>query len=101
MAIPSTLEALLTEHDVARLTGLSVASVRRWRLRRKGPRYVKIGAAVRYRPEDLAAWLEAHTRTAAKREAAEALSPRPEAAKADEVPRVCATARLAEPIKES
>jgi predicted DNA-binding transcriptional regulator AlpA len=49
---------LLNENDVARMTGLSVASVRRWRLLRQGPRYVKIGAAVRYRPEDLAAWLE-------------------------------------------
>lgn len=49
--------ALMNEHDVARLTGLSVASVRRWRLRRVGPRYVKIGAAVRYRRSDIEAWL--------------------------------------------
>ncbi len=54
----SALQALLNEHDVARLTGLSVASVRRWRLFRQGPIYRKIGAAVRYKPEDLAAWLE-------------------------------------------
>lgn len=53
-----TLENLLNEHDVASVTGLSVASVRRWRLLRQGPRYVKIGAAVRYRPEDLTKWLE-------------------------------------------
>ena len=58
MATPNTLEALLTEHDVARITGLSVASVRRWRLLRQGPKYLKIGAAVRYRPEDISAWLE-------------------------------------------
>jgi predicted DNA-binding transcriptional regulator AlpA len=51
------LDALLTEHDVARITGLSVASVRRWRLFRRGPRYLKIGAAVRYKPEDISAWL--------------------------------------------
>jgi hypothetical protein len=48
---------LLNEHDVARITKLSVASVRRWRLLRQGPRYLKLGAAVRYKPEDLAAWL--------------------------------------------
>jgi predicted DNA-binding transcriptional regulator AlpA len=59
MATSDTLEALLTEHDVARITGLSVASVRRWRLLRQGPRYLKIGSAVRYRPEDVAAWLRA------------------------------------------
>jgi len=38
---------LLNEHDVARITGLSVASVRRWRLFRRGPKYLKLGAAVR------------------------------------------------------
>jgi predicted DNA-binding transcriptional regulator AlpA len=58
MAISNTLEELLTEHDVARVTGLSVASVRRWRLLRQGPKYLKIGAAVRYKPEDISAWLE-------------------------------------------
>jgi len=51
------LKALLTEHEVARLTGLSVASVRRWRLFAQGPRYLKIGAAVRYRSEDVDQWL--------------------------------------------
>lgn len=48
---------LLNEHDVARITGLSVASVRRWRLLRQGPKYLKIGSAVRYRAEDIASWL--------------------------------------------
>ena len=51
-------ERLLNEHDVAHLTGLSVASVRRWRLSKAGPRYLKIGAAVRYKPQDISAWLE-------------------------------------------
>jgi predicted DNA-binding transcriptional regulator AlpA len=54
----NTLETLLNEHDVARITGLSVASVRRWRLLRQGPKYLKIGAAVRYKSEDISAWLE-------------------------------------------
>jgi predicted DNA-binding transcriptional regulator AlpA len=53
----NNLETFLNEHDVARITGLSVASVRRWRLLRQGPKYLKIGAAVRYRPEDVNAWL--------------------------------------------
>ena len=34
--VDSVLETLLNEHDVARITGLSVASVRRWRLLRQG-----------------------------------------------------------------
>jgi predicted DNA-binding transcriptional regulator AlpA len=56
-AVYNVVENLLNEHDVARITGLSVASVRRWRLFRQGPRYLKIGAAVRYRAEELQAWL--------------------------------------------
>jgi predicted DNA-binding transcriptional regulator AlpA len=54
----NNLEALLNERDVSRITGLSVASIRRWRLLRQGPKYLKVGAAVRYRPEDVSAWLE-------------------------------------------
>ena len=53
-----TLEVLLNEHDVARITAMSIATVRRWRLLRQGPKYIKIGAAVRYKPEDIVAWLE-------------------------------------------
>jgi len=55
----TNLSSLLNEHDVARITGLSVASVRRWRLFRQGPKYLKIGASVRYRAEDVRSWLEA------------------------------------------
>jgi predicted DNA-binding transcriptional regulator AlpA len=57
-AVHNAIETLLTEHDVARITGLSVASVRRWRLLKIGPRAIKIGVAVRYKPEDLKAWLD-------------------------------------------
>jgi predicted DNA-binding transcriptional regulator AlpA len=59
MGVLNTLDSLLNEHDIARITGLSVASVRRWRLLGQGPQYIKIGAAVRYRPADLEAWLAA------------------------------------------
>lgn len=55
--IEKTIATLLNEHDVARITGMSVASVRRWRLLRQGPKYLKIGASVRYKPEDISAWL--------------------------------------------
>jgi len=57
-AAHSEIRSLLNEFDVARITGLSVASVRRWRLLRQGPKYLKIGSAVRYRSEDITAWLE-------------------------------------------
>jgi predicted DNA-binding transcriptional regulator AlpA len=58
MATSNSLEELLTEHDVSRVTGLSLASVRRWRLLRQGPKYLKLGSAVRYRREDVSTWLE-------------------------------------------
>ena len=57
-AIHNVTENLLNEHDVARITGLSVASVRRWRLLKQGPRFVKLNSSVRYRPADISAWLE-------------------------------------------
>jgi predicted DNA-binding transcriptional regulator AlpA len=52
-----TLESLLNEHDVARIVGMSLASIRRWRLLRQGPKFLKLGASVRYKPEDVTAWL--------------------------------------------
>ena len=53
-----TLESLLNEHDVARLLKVSVPTIRRRRLLGQPPEWIKIGASVRYRPEDLQAWLE-------------------------------------------
>jgi hypothetical protein len=52
------LETLLTEQEYARITKRSVASVRRDRLLRQGCPYVKLGALVRYRPQDVRAHLE-------------------------------------------
>jgi predicted DNA-binding transcriptional regulator AlpA len=49
--------APLNEFDVARMSGMSIATVRRWRLLGRGPRYMKFGAAVRYRSEDVEAYL--------------------------------------------
>ncbi len=48
---------LITEEEVSKRLSVSLASLRRWRLLQKGPMFVKIGALVRYRPEDLDAWL--------------------------------------------
>jgi hypothetical protein len=56
--IEPDLETLLTEHEYARITKRSVASVRRDRLLSQGCPYVKLGALVRYRPEDVRAHLE-------------------------------------------
>lgn len=57
-AVPNILIHLLNEHDVAAMLCVSVSTVRRWRLLRQGPKYLKVGTSVRYRPEDVSAWLE-------------------------------------------
>jgi hypothetical protein len=53
------MSILLTEGDVAQRLHVSLASVRRWRLERRGPQFIKVGSLVRYRPEDLELWLAA------------------------------------------
>lgn len=52
------IEDLLTETDVAKKLRVTLACLRRWRLERRGPKFIKLGALVRYRPDDIADWLE-------------------------------------------
>ena len=59
-ATPS--EGLVNEHEAARLLGLSVKTLRRWRWAGKGPNFVKIGSAVRYEPSELSAVITAGRR---------------------------------------
>ncbi len=54
---------LLTETEAAALLGLKVATLRRWRWAGKGPRFLKIGGAVRYDPADLEAFMRDARRT--------------------------------------
>ncbi len=51
------MNTLLTEEEVAKHLHVSLASIRRWRLERRGPQFIKVGSLVRYRPEDLESWL--------------------------------------------
>ena len=53
------MQVFLTEKDVAKQINVSLATLRRWRLERRGLRFVKVGALVRYRPEDLEQWMAA------------------------------------------
>lgn len=48
---------LMTEVEISERLNVSLASLRRWRLEGRGPRFVKVGSLVRYRPEDLDQWL--------------------------------------------
>jgi predicted DNA-binding transcriptional regulator AlpA len=48
---------MMNEHQVAETLCISVASLRRWRLLARGPLYRKLGTSVRYRRNDVEAWL--------------------------------------------
>lgn len=56
------LKRLRDEHETAPLLGVSVKTLRRWRWLGKGPRFLKIGAAVRYADDDIIAYLDAAER---------------------------------------
>jgi len=49
----------LNENQVAQRLGVSIATVRRWRAQKSGPRFRRIGgASIRYASEDLKHWIE-------------------------------------------
>jgi excisionase family DNA binding protein len=43
----------ITEREAAQVLGLSVATLRAWRHRNRGPKYLQLGRAIRYRQSDL------------------------------------------------
>lgn len=49
----STEKRTLTDVEVAARLGVSRFTVRSWRLKGVGPRFLKMGRAVRYRPDDV------------------------------------------------
>ena len=52
-------EEYLTEIQVAERTRISLATLRRWRLENRGPKYRKFGSLVRYDEDELNRWEEA------------------------------------------
>lgn len=52
------MEQLLKPEAAATLLGLSAKTLARWRWAGRGPRYRKIGGAVRYSESDLQAFLD-------------------------------------------
>lgn len=49
---------LWTEKDTAAFLKMAPSTLRRWRMLRYGPPFIKRGVSVRYRPEDVEAWVE-------------------------------------------
>lgn len=56
------LETLLNQRQAAAKLGLSVRTMERHRVAGTGPRYIRMGRLVRFRPSDLAAWVDASAR---------------------------------------
>jgi len=56
---PGVPRLLLTEGEAAAAIGFTPRFLQNRRLRGIGPRYVSVGRSVRYRTEDLIAWVEA------------------------------------------
>ena len=57
---PRTPAATIQEPEAAQYVGLSRAFLRQARAQGRGPAYVRVGRAVRYRTSDLDAFLDAH-----------------------------------------
>ena len=54
------LAATLVEQESAKYVGYSAAYLRVARRKGTGPAYIRVGRSIRYRLEDLDAWLRAH-----------------------------------------
>ncbi len=54
------MDNVYNEQEAAAILGCSVAMLRKCRLLRRGPAYIKVGRLVRYREADLAAYLDAN-----------------------------------------
>lgn len=52
----------LTEVEAAEILAVSPRTLQQWRVKGGGPPYQKFGAACRYDPDALAAWIDAQTR---------------------------------------
>ena len=52
------LDALLSPQELADYLGVPIKSIYLWNTTGTGPRRVRVGKHVRYRPTDVAAWLD-------------------------------------------
>lgn len=56
--VPVTPE-YLTASQVAQMTGFSTKALEAYRAKRIGPPFLKVGQSIRYRADDVRAWVEA------------------------------------------
>ena len=53
----TAIQSLMTEGETAEYLSISIAALRKWRMQGRGPVFIKLGNLVRYRREDVEAWL--------------------------------------------
>ncbi len=53
------IDQFLTEIELSDRIHVSLATLRRWRLENRGPKFRKLGSLIRYGEYDLALWIEA------------------------------------------
>lgn len=53
---------LIKEREAAHILNLKVSTLRRWRWAGRGPRFLKLGGAVRYDPADLSTYIQSRRR---------------------------------------
>ncbi len=59
------MERLMSTEEVAEVLGRPPRTLRQWRYLGEGPKYLKVGATVRYRASDVEKWLKAQEREGA------------------------------------
>lgn len=52
------MDKLLTPDETAELLNTPIANLSAWRYNGTGPAFIRVGRQIRYRPDDLEAWLE-------------------------------------------
>lgn len=56
----------ITTKEAALICGLAPGTLAKWRVAGRGPRFIKVGKAVRYCPEDIERWLDASRRSSTR-----------------------------------
>ncbi len=71
LPIRSTDLELLDEHQASEILQIRLATLRKWRLMGKGPRFVRLGRLVGYQGKDVFSWIDSRRVMSETREAEE------------------------------